>query len=706
MNKVRKSRCRAVVLCLLAVLLVLLTGFSSLAEETLPSRVIHVVYDDSGSMIETGGQKVDTWCQAKYAMEVFAALLGEKDTLNIYAMSDYEGTQLPGPRLMLQGSDGQSANVAKVHGMLTKAGNTPFQAVRKAYADLTAVEADEKWLVVLTDGEFQGVDDIDGFFHQKASDVRVMFLGMGPNAQGISEDKASGIYFEQAQTSKQILEKITGICTRIFNSNRLDVNVSAKTLSFDVPMKELVVFAQGANAEIQSITGEDGTVYAASSAPVTVQYSERAEENKEDSLVSRDLKGCLLTFKDDFRQGNYKLNVSGADTIEVYYKPNVEVAAYLTNADGQEVTDLRNLKAGEYTLTFGLVKTGTSEKVNQSRLLGEVTYSATVTNNGETQDRTYASGDKIELEEGSLLIDVVAHYLEYNTVSTHLDYSIYTDKTMNLEIVQNPVYKVTKDGLEAEQPILIRVTLEGQEINGEVWSQMTETDLQVVLSADEALFGQPLVKKSSTAGIYEIYPTGPENGLASRLYGEYPFTAHFEHKNGEAVWAGDEAGVLKTEDTRSWWQRYREKAIRMILWGILILLILGYFPMIKPRLPKKLARRPLIKGDSLDPRFSPPDAKGLYEKKLLYSLLPYAAERGKIKFVPPGTAGASKIQIKAARDGGVWMTNPQAFAGKQNITFNGMPIPEKPKKRVRFNVNNMIAYKQDKITYTCYTAKK
>lgn len=244
------------------------------------------------------------------------------------------------------------------------------------------------------------------------------------------------------------------------------------------------------------------------------------------------------------------------------------------------------------------MKTGTSEKVNQSRLLGEVAYSATVTNNGETQDRTYASGDKIELEEGSLLIDVVAHYLEYNTVSTHLDYSIYTDKTMNLEIVQNPVYKVTKDGLEAEQPILIRVTLEGQEISGEVWSQMTETDLQVVLSADEALFGQPLVKKSSTAGIYEIYPTGPENGLASRLYGEYPFTAHFEHKNGEAVWAGDEAGALKTEDTRSWWQRYREKAIRMILWGILILLILGYFPMIKPRLPKKLARRPLIKGDS------------------------------------------------------------------------------------------------------------
>lgn len=59
-------------------------------------------------------------------MEVFAALLGEKDALNIYAMSDYEGGAQPALRLMLDGSAGQTANVEKVYGMLTKAGNTPF----------------------------------------------------------------------------------------------------------------------------------------------------------------------------------------------------------------------------------------------------------------------------------------------------------------------------------------------------------------------------------------------------------------------------------------------------------------------------------------------------------------------------------------------------------------------------------------------------
>lgn len=57
----------------MAMLMTLFAGFVSLAEENTPTRVINVVYDDSGSMVETGGQK---------------------------------------------------ANVAKVHEMLTKAGNT------------------------------------------------------------------------------------------------------------------------------------------------------------------------------------------------------------------------------------------------------------------------------------------------------------------------------------------------------------------------------------------------------------------------------------------------------------------------------------------------------------------------------------------------------------------------------------------------------
>ena len=73
----------------LTVLMLLLLCFGVSAEPYTPTRTINLVYDDSGSMIRVGSQYVDTWCQAKYAMEVFAAMLGKNETLNIYYMSDY-----------------------------------------------------------------------------------------------------------------------------------------------------------------------------------------------------------------------------------------------------------------------------------------------------------------------------------------------------------------------------------------------------------------------------------------------------------------------------------------------------------------------------------------------------------------------------------------------------------------------------------------
>lgn len=50
------------------------------------NRVIHVVYDDSGSM---AGVKNSKWSQARYALEVFAAMMSEGDDLTIYPMTSY-----------------------------------------------------------------------------------------------------------------------------------------------------------------------------------------------------------------------------------------------------------------------------------------------------------------------------------------------------------------------------------------------------------------------------------------------------------------------------------------------------------------------------------------------------------------------------------------------------------------------------------------
>lgn len=696
------KRVLAFVLMMIISMQVSITSVSAVADSA-PTRIINVVFDDSGSMIKANGQLVDTWCQAKYAMEVFAAMLGENDTLNVYVMSDFDnGRTNAAPKVTLAGADGQVTNVSKVHSMLTSAGNTPFNSVRKAYSDLKAAQADEKWLVILTDGQFQGIDNIDAYLAEKAETVKVMFLGMGPDAPEITANESAGVYYEKAATSKQILNKITGICTRIFNSDRLDVNVSAKTITFDVPMAELTVFAQGANVSIKSIKDESGAEYLSSSAPVTVQYSEKASAaNYPDFIVDKNLKGSVLTFKDDFSPGTYKLEVSGADTIEVYYKPNVEIAAYLTDENGKEVSDMENLKAGEYTIDFGFVKAGTREKVAESALLGEVSYSAIVINNGVQHETAYASGDKIYIEEGSLQIDAMANFLEYNSVATHLDYSIFKDKNIEFSTIDLPEYVVTKEGMNVTEPIKIKVTLEGDEFSEEEWDEMGL--VKIALAEDEAGsgYGDFIVEKDATPGVYRIIPSLKEGQMRANLYQDCPFTISYNNKHGEATWAGEMKGVLKVSDTRSWLERNLATIIRYTIFAVIALLILGYVPPFKKYLPRRLKRRPSIDCSPNRPGIHQMTASGRFTKRLMSTVIPYRAEKGSIKFTPSGVAGVAALQVKAAGGSAMYITNVKAYAGKDHITFNGSAIPEETTKPVRISAGAMISVNTKEMTYTC-----
>ena len=106
-------------------------------------RIINVVYDDSRSMYLNNETR---WCQAKYAMEVFCAMMDEEDVMNIYAMNRSEV-------LTLKGNDPD--RVQKVHTMTSKYSGTPFSTVTRAGKALSNESSNhERWLVVLTDGSF------------------------------------------------------------------------------------------------------------------------------------------------------------------------------------------------------------------------------------------------------------------------------------------------------------------------------------------------------------------------------------------------------------------------------------------------------------------------------------------------------------------------------------------------------------------------
>lgn len=553
------------------------------AESTPQKRIINVVYDDSGSMY--GGNN-DTWCQAKYAMEVFAAMLTKQDVMNIYVMSDY-GKR--GPYLTLDGKSGTAANVASVHNMLTTTGGTPFASVKKAYNDLNKNRNGEKWLVVLTDGAFTDVAASypDQFFGKKDDSVKVMFLSIGAATPGITENKSKDIYFERAAGNNDILGKITDICTRVFNTHKLEIDITTKKFSFDIPMSELKIFAQGENVNIKGIKNSTDKLITSSESPVSVKYSEIPYKGgaKGSSLINTSLQGSILTFSEKFAAGEYTAEVENATTIEIYYKPNVEIKAFLTDNEGNEVTKASDLQAGEYKLEFCFVEAGTDKKLGSSKLLGEVEYEATVKNNGVAHPDKYKSGDTIKLEEGTVEIDVVARYLDYNTVSAELKYDVYANKVIAFEPLENPTYTVDTDGFKKTPAIKLKATIEGEEFTAEQWQAFTLPKAELPRNI-ASKFGEFKIKKCDEIGMVEITPTLKDGKPTPGTYETCKLTVSYEGTFDKETWAGSSEIDFNLKDDRSWIER--NWLFLLIVLIIIAVIALILWLLLHPVLPLKM----------------------------------------------------------------------------------------------------------------------
>lgn len=681
------------------------------AAEAQPTREINVVYDDSGSMISdiknTASSVVDTWCQAKYSMEVFAAMLGDYDTMNIYVMSDYCRSNKPdslsdakSAHLSLSGSDGSAANVQKVHEMITSAADTPFMAVEKAANDLRFSDADEKWLVVLTDGAFQGKpSDMDSYFSELEGGIKVMFLGMGAEADSIAGNESKGIYSYKAENNSQILNNITEMCTRIFEMDKLVVDTKSNTVSFDIPMSELIVFAQGEGVTVSDIKAPNSDKLQGKN-PVTVKYSETPTTNSSylnNYTIDYGLEGVILTYSGDFISGEYKINASNATTIEVYYKPNVDIMAYLVDSEGNSVASTEGIESGDYTLKFGFVRKGTTEAVKESDLLGDISYSGTLTANGVSDGKEYHSGEKVSLEAGTYHVDVTADYLKYNTETTSLDFTVYTNREIALTVVDSPVYEIDKEGfVDTTSPIVVEATVDGETPAAEEWALMNDLNYERT-SNNEKRIGLTLTK-TSTPGVYNATPYLDEEKTSIGDYNTFDVEYSTSAKVGLETWSGSVAGEVNIKDLRPWFYRHIDKVIKIGICAIIFVILLGY--LVKKRLPKRLKKAPLVVSTTLTYPRKTLELRGRYTKKMVTVIVPYVAERGTIKYVPSGVGGAPRLEVKAVGSNRMEITNIEKFSTRKDITFNGSPVPPGTKK-MRQTAGLTIVYETQSKKYTC-----
>lgn len=91
------------------------------------------------------------------------------------------------------------------------------------------------------------------------------------------------------------------------------------------------------------------------------------------------LKGAVAVFADpssSIVEGEYTLNIEGADSIQVYYEPNVEFGAELLK--GGKKVDGDTIEGGSYQVKVGFIDLLSGKFIKDSKLLGKPEYTLTV----------------------------------------------------------------------------------------------------------------------------------------------------------------------------------------------------------------------------------------------------------------------------------------------------------------------------------------
>ena len=470
---------------------------------------IALVFDNSGSMYENNkNQLIDAWCHAKYAMEIFATMLDydNGDRLRIFPMWEVSTDGVPvGPLdYRKHGLNEQTApvlvnslaDISKIHNMNTlTAGPTPIDPIDRAYNYLRSSGATDRWIIVLTDGVFSqengnsfNKNRTGAYLSERCNeDIQMFYLPFGDgaplklNTPGYHTIEGNG-----KLTSKNLQKELLNICNLIFKRAELKGKLHDGKLKLDLSMRKLILFAHGENAKITSLTAADGTVV-----PVTQDSGQRtystvgtADSRYYKAPFDDSLAGQVVTFG-DCAAGEYTLNYSGADTVSIFYEPDVDIRATLTDENGNTV-DLSkgDVMPGKYVLNYTIVDNKTGKEATDSPLLGNVNLEATV-QQGDGAPAKVENGGVIELmPNDDTKIRVTGTYLDDYTIKSEGaglfpdSFKVKLPDASKLKVsvdVQQPQdwYRIGKE--DGWKPIRVDVTYDGKPLSDDEMKALNVT---------------------------------------------------------------------------------------------------------------------------------------------------------------------------------------------------------------------------------------
>lgn len=555
---------------------------------------IAVVFDNSGSMYDNQG-----WCRAKYAMEIFASMLNyNRDKLHIFPMWEVttdgskpnSGGSFAKIQIASENDINKISNLYTVH-----PSSTPFEPITEAHNYLKTSSADEKWLIILTDGEFNQEKRGKGAFIdlQKrvsslaSKDIKVQYLGFG-KAKELKANPSNN-FFAKKSSDTSLKDDLVQICNSIFQRSVLPKNrLNGEKLNLDLSMKNIIVFAQGANAKIISLKDSSGKEIAKTLDSGQRKYSEIKAKDYANAPVDKSLAGQVVTF-DACKKGEYTLTYSGADKIQIFYEPDVDIDISFVNSDGEKVEKPEDFVAGEYTVTSKITDAATGDDVTNHELMGNDVKLATKVKTSKDSDyKEYTNGSKINFEpDDSTEVIIDGEYLGKYKISSKDDPdwnwlsglnvgNPKADFKIDSTVLQSGSWYKTGDH-ENWQPVKVSMTLDGKPLTDE---QLAKTKLNITPSGDLKYRVEPIKGESA----YNVYLAQDENGN----YIE-PKTGAYDLK-ASATYIDEYGKETPAEDTTSFEIQWYSKFWRWLLWLLIaaIIVFIILFILNRPALPSSI----------------------------------------------------------------------------------------------------------------------
>lgn len=497
------------------------------------NRTIHLVYDDSGSMLSKGST---SWCQAKYAMEVFAAMMGTDDSLKIYPMSSfsYKGSSRDksdswGKTIQISGKESPSDRIKKIDQMNGDNGsyrNTPISAVTTAGDELIAEDTSDKWLVILTDGAFDDgsdgnwVDNGPPYENTKSAirqyvgndGINVAYVAIGSNAVELGLDEEEHFFGYHADTNN-ILDTVTSVARVVFNYQAIPVSGSGTySFSTDIPVSRIIAFGQGSAVEVGEIM-HDGVSIGKSSAAVDVQVTKDTPyipKTHSQVAFADGLKGKVVTYeasdeKKPFPDGAYSFQ-SNASNIEVYFEPGVDIQVILEGPAGETINihdgNVSSIDAGQWTVRIKIVNPLTGEEIipSDSSLLNGAKYEVSFTDDdGETV--TCQENDEVTIQEGKVTVVAKARF-KGDIEKTTAEKTVKVTKSPLVVNFSEPKgYAIDPISLQTKKDVIVRVSGKDKE----PFTTEEYASLEMDVTGPDGIAWE--YTKTAKEGEYELVPS-------------------------------------------------------------------------------------------------------------------------------------------------------------------------------------------------------